>query len=282
MENDSNFRTDLDGTANPAASGGRLIPRRFEIVTQQVKGDRAKSRIQDQWRNSHQDQERIRGNYRKEKASLVPLEQNATNEPNLCVFPHVAETASAPPPDYNTNHYPVAEISALKLDLDLDRFPPAPRTAQEARLAEARAQIELAEAAQRAAQAEADARAARGGAEAAERVAQRLTAQFHAQLHGRLSATLRHATHAEEDRKEKKKPFTMVVMQQRQPKQPNKPASSCSNPAGRKGQKGRAAGGKWSCYVCATNAHSLRDCTKCRVCKKDGHWSSACPTMKSD
>ena len=209
----------------------------------------------------------------------VPPEQNATNEPNVCAFPHVTEVA---PPAYNTAHYPVAEIPALRLDLDLDRFPPAPRTAQEARLAEARAQIELAEAAQRAAQAEADARAARGGAEAAERVAHRLTAQFHAQLHGRLSATLRHATHAEEDRKEKKKPLTMVVMQQRQPKQPNKPASSCSNPAGRKGQKGRAAGGKWSCFVCSTNAHAARDCTKCKLCKQDGHWSSACPTMKSD
>ncbi|XDV19439.1 hypothetical protein PO909_024909 [Leuciscus waleckii] len=131
--------------------------------------------------------------------------QNDSQAKNRRTDPYGApQVATAPPPAYNTAHYPVAEISALKLDLDLDRFPPAPRTAQEARLAEARAQIELAEAAQRAAQAEADARAARGGAEAAERVAHRLTAQFHAQLHGRLSATLRHATHAEEDRKEKK------------------------------------------------------------------------------
>lgn len=86
----------------------------------------------------------------------VPLEQNATNEPNVCVFPHVTEVATAPPPAYNTNYYPVAETWAPELDLDLDRSLSAPRTAQEERLAEARAQIELAEAAQRAA----DARAA--------------------------------------------------------------------------------------------------------------------------
>ena len=228
----------------------------------------------------------------------VSPEQNATNKQNECVSPHVTEEATAPPPAYNTNHYPVAEISALRLDLDLDRSRTPQRTAQELeqdrqrmaqqmaakaeRLAEARAQIELTLAAQRAAQAEADARAARVGAEAAERLAQRLTAQFQAQLHGRLSAALRHATHAEEDRKEKKKPLTMVVMQQRQPKQPSKPASSRSNPAGRKRQKGRAAGGKWSCYVCSTNAHSYRVCKKCSLCKREGHWSRECPNTKSN
>ncbi|MGL5901351.1 MAG: hypothetical protein ACRCZO_01590, partial [Cetobacterium sp.] len=31
------------------------------------------------------------------------------------------------------------------------------------------------------------------------------------------------------------------------------------------------------CHICGTNNHDTRDCTRCRICKQDGHWARQCP-----
>lgn len=90
---------------------------------------------------------------------------------------------------------------------------------------------------------------------------------------GRLTSALMHAIHAEDQLHEKKdrKPLTMAVVQH----EPNKAPTQQK-------ERGRNAGSKWLCYLCATNEHMTRNCTKCRVCRRDGHWSNACPNVMSD
>ncbi|XP_016333388.1 uncharacterized protein LOC107681588, partial [Sinocyclocheilus anshuiensis] len=89
----------------------------------------------------------------------APPEQNATNKKCVCVFQHAPEIGSAPPA--YKHHYPVAELTALKLDHDLD-CSPFQRPAQNA----ARVAI------QAAARAEAEARGARAAADAAVHMSQ--------------------------------------------------------------------------------------------------------------
>ncbi|KAI2643111.1 Guanylate cyclase soluble subunit alpha-2 [Labeo rohita] len=39
---------------------------------------------------------------------------------------------------------------------------------------------------------------------------------------------------------------------------------------------------KWSCWICETDDHDMRSCSKCCVCKKDGHWAKHCPEAKKE
>ncbi len=32
--------------------------------------------------------------------------------------------------------------------------------------------------------------------------------------------------------------------------------------------------------VCASNEHDFSSCTKCRLCKNDGHWAQDCPEAR--
>ncbi len=32
--------------------------------------------------------------------------------------------------------------------------------------------------------------------------------------------------------------------------------------------------------VCASNGHEFSSCTKCRLCKNDGHWAQDCPEAR--
>ncbi len=32
--------------------------------------------------------------------------------------------------------------------------------------------------------------------------------------------------------------------------------------------------------VCASNEHDFSGCTKCRLCKNDGHWAQDCPEAR--
>lgn len=73
----------------------------------------------------------------------APPEQNATNEKCVCVFQYAPEIGSAPPA--YKHHYPVAELTALKLDHDLD-CSPFQRPAQNAAQAAAREEAEAREA----------------------------------------------------------------------------------------------------------------------------------------
>lgn len=90
---------------------------------------------------------------------------------------------------------------------------------------------------------------------------------------GRLTSTLMHAIHAEDQLQEKRdrKPLTMVAVQV----QNNKPSIQRKV---RRGVEKR----QWRCYLCETNDHTVIDCTKCRRCKRDGHWSRTCPNLQSD
>ncbi len=37
---------------------------------------------------------------------------------------------------------------------------------------------------------------------------------------------------------------------------------------------------KWKCGLCASNEHDFFSCTKCRLCKNDGHWAQDCPEAR--
>ncbi len=39
---------------------------------------------------------------------------------------------------------------------------------------------------------------------------------------------------------------------------------------------------KRGCWICDTDDHEFFKCTKCRLCKKDGHWAKDCPENQRD
>ncbi|KAL1270830.1 hypothetical protein QQF64_029846 [Cirrhinus molitorella] len=37
---------------------------------------------------------------------------------------------------------------------------------------------------------------------------------------------------------------------------------------------------RWSCGICETNEHEIGKCSKCRLCRQEGHWARNCPEAK--
>ncbi len=248
-----------------------------------------------------------------------------TNPQYVCDSPH-ENTVRPAPPEYRTHSYPMASLSALKFDPDLDCSPPrqpqqdaqarAARGAErEAREATQAAQTAAAERATQAAQAAREARAAQTAQE--EREAQedraarvdalaaiveqevRETARAEQQAEqtaqmalaiqqlvsavAQLTTTLAHAVHAEEQLLTKKdkaakvkgeREMQLAVVQIK--------ASTSATPAKQNwtNKKKRGYQGKWKCGLCATNEHDFFNCTKCRLCKNDGHWAQDCPEAR--
>ncbi|XP_042584307.1 uncharacterized protein LOC122138010 [Cyprinus carpio] len=109
---------------------------------------------------------------------------------------------------------------------------------------------------------------------------------------GRLSAVLAHALHAEEiqtAKKERAKAKTDREWQLAVVQAVSKPGGySAQRNQQAKGGRGKRPGGRypseternyerWGCWICETNEHATYKCTRCRLCKKDGHWAKNCP-----
>ncbi len=237
-----------------------------------------------------------------------------TNPQYASDSPH--ENAVRPaPPEYRKHIYPIAQLSALKFDPDLDCSPPRqPQQDAQARAArgaerEGRetaraAQTEAAGRATQAAQAAREARAAQTAQEEREaredraarvdalaaiveqevrEIAQAVKASYIEWQSGRLTTTLAHAVHAEEQLLTKKdkaakvkgeREMQLAVVQIK--------ASTSAAPAKPNwtNRKKRGYQGKWKCGLCATNEHEFSSCTKCRLCKNDGHWAQDCPEAR--
>ncbi len=42
----------------------------------------------------------------------------------------------------------------------------------------------------------------------------------------------------------------------------------------------KAARAAHKCGMCARGEHDFSGCTKCRLCKNDGHWAQDCPEAR--
>ncbi len=215
-----------------------------------------------------------------------------TNPQYASDSPH--ENAVRPaPPEYRKHIYPIAQLSALKFDPDLDCSPPRqPQQDAQARAARGaeREERETAQAAQteaagratQAAQAAREARAAQTAQEEREarvdalaarvdalaaiveqevrEIAQAVKASYIEWQSGRLTTTLAHAVHAEEQLLTKKdkaakvkgeREMQLAVVQIK--------ASTSAAPAKPNwtNRKKRGYQGKWKCGLCATNEHEF-------------------------
>ncbi len=114
-------------------------------------------------------------------------------------------------------------------------------------------------------------------------IAQAVKASYIEWQSGRLTTTLAHAVHAEEQLLTKKdkaakvrgeREMQLAVVQIK--------ASTSAAPAKPNwtNKKKRGYQGKWKCGLCATNEHEFSSCTKCRLCKNDGHWAQDCPEAR--
>ncbi len=56
--------------------------------------------------------------------------------------------------------------------------------------------------------------------------------------------------------------------------------SSTSAPPAKQNWKKKGYQRKWKCGLCASNEHDFSSCTKCRLCKNDGHWAHDCPEAR--
>ncbi len=112
-------------------------------------------------------------------------------------------------------------------------------------------------------------------------IAQAVKASYIEWQSGRLTTTLAHAVHTEEQRLTKKdkaakgeREMQLAVVQIK--------ASTSAPPAKQNwtNKKKRGYQGKWKCGLCASNEHDFFSCTKCRLCKNDGHWAQDCPEAR--
>lgn len=114
-------------------------------------------------------------------------------------------------------------------------------------------------------------------------IAQAVKASYIEWQSGRLTTTLAHAVHAEEQLLTKKdkaakekgeREMQLAVVQIK--------ASTSAPPAKQNwtNKKKRGYQGKWKCGLCASNEHDFFSCTKCRLCKNDGHWAQDCPEAR--
>ncbi|KAL0150426.1 hypothetical protein M9458_054243 [Cirrhinus mrigala] len=112
---------------------------------------------------------------------------------------------------------------------------------------------------------------------------------------GRLATVLIHARHADELLREKREKklaksdsdlrlsLSKIALgaARYEPRQERR-----ENGGRRRSEKGQAKdkrySRKWSCWVCETDDHNMRDCSKCCVCKKDRHWAKHCPEAKKE
>uniref|UniRef100_A0A9J8CJW6 ribonuclease H n=1 Tax=Cyprinus carpio carpio TaxID=630221 RepID=A0A9J8CJW6_CYPCA len=117
-------------------------------------------------------------------------------------------------------------------------------------------------------------------------IAQAVKSSYIEWKNGRLTAILAHALHAEEQqaaKKEKTKAKSDRELQLSLVQALSRPGGSSVPPPQRRGRGGkysnRAEGHseKRGCWVCGTEDHVTRKCTKCKLCKKDGHWARECP-----
>ncbi len=101
---------------------------------------------------------------------------------------------------------------------------------------------------------------------------------------------LAHALHAEElqtVKKEKVKAKTDKDLQLALVHAVSKPGGfSVQRNQQKGGGRGKRQGGrnfeKRICWICATDDHEFFKCTKCRLCKMDGHWAKDCPENQRD
>ncbi len=214
-----------------------------------------------------------------------------TNPQYASDSPH--ENAVRPaPPEYRKHIYPIAQLSALKFDPDLDCSPPRqPQQDAQARAArgaerEGRetaraAQTEAAGRATQAAQAAREARAAQTAQEEREaredraarvdalaaiveqevrEIAQAVKASYIEWQSGRLTTTLAHAVHAEEQLLTKKDKAAKVKGEREMQLAVVQIKVSTSAPPGKQNwtnKKKRGYQGKWKCGLCATNEHDF-------------------------
>ncbi len=114
---------------------------------------------------------------------------------------------------------------------------------------------------------------------------------------GRLSAVLAHALHAEElqtAKKERVKAKTDKDLQLVLVQAVSRPGEfSVQRRQQTGGGRGKRQGGRYSngagrnfekrsCWICDTDDHEMRKCTKCRLCKKDDHCAKGCPENQRD
>ncbi len=114
-------------------------------------------------------------------------------------------------------------------------------------------------------------------------IAQAVKASYIEWQSGRLTTTLAHAVHAEEQLLTKKdKAAKMRGEREMQLAVVQIKASTSAAPAKPNwtNKKKRGYQGKWKCGLCATNEHEFSSCTKCRLCKNDGHWAQDCPEAR--
>lgn len=95
----------------------------------------------------------------------------------------------------------------------------------------------------------------------------------------KIDAVLAHALHAEEQQLTKKEKIKMnqdkvLYLGLTQA------VSQWGNNSHQRGQPSGGRRGNFTrkgCFICKAQDHHFRDCTKCRLCKEDGHWAADCP-----
>ncbi len=121
-------------------------------------------------------------------------------------------------------------------------------------------------------------------------IAQAVKTSYIEWKNGRLSAVLAHALHAEElqtAKKERVKAKTDKDLQLALVQAVLRPGGfSVQRNQQKGGGRGKRQGGrnfeKRGCWICDTDDHEFFKCTKCRLCKKDGHWTKDCLENQRD
>ncbi len=114
-------------------------------------------------------------------------------------------------------------------------------------------------------------------------IAQAVKASYIEWQSGRLTTTLAHAVHAEEQLLTKKDKAAKVKGEREMQLAVVQIKASTSAPPAKQNwtnKKKRGYQGKWKCGLCASNEHEFSSCTKCRLCKNDGHWAQDCPEAR--
>ncbi|ROL43089.1 hypothetical protein DPX16_14801 [Anabarilius grahami] len=87
---------------------------------------------------------------------------------------------------------------------------------------------------------------------------------------GRVSTIMKHAFHAENELREKKERPRIKELQLAAVQRPQRFSEN----------KGGHNSDKNGCYLCGVGDHIVRECTRCRKCKMDGHWAINCPELR--